>query len=116
MIDNHHLVYIGVLAVYLIGAMIVAMVGMLVLAAGFAVAGIIRIRKLRKPIAAAQPNEDEPDDVSASQSSRSLAGNPGGVDDSAIGQGRAMYASPAMISPSRKGSLPPASRFPDCGV
>lgn len=44
MIDNHHLVYIGVPAVSLIRATFVALVGMLVLAAGFAVAGAVRIR------------------------------------------------------------------------
>lgn len=84
MIDNHHLVYIGVLAVSLIGAIFVALVGMLVLAAAFAVAGAVRIRKRRKPVAVAQTNEDEPDDVLASQPSRCHAGDPGGLDDPAI--------------------------------
>lgn len=52
MIDNHHLAYVGVLTVFVIGATVVALVWTLVLATAFAVAGFVRIRKRRKPIAA----------------------------------------------------------------
>lgn len=65
MIDNHHLAYVGVLTVFVIGATVVSLVWTLVLATAFAVAGFVRIRKRRKPIAAINANEDGPDEFSA---------------------------------------------------
>ena len=64
MIDNNHVVYVGVILLFLICAMIVAVAGMLVLAAGFAVATAVRIRKRRKRLkaaASATPEQDEED-------------------------------------------------------
>ena len=55
MIDNNHVVYVGVILLFLICAMIVAVAGMLVLAAGFAVATAVRIRKRRKRLKRPHP-------------------------------------------------------------
>lgn len=59
MIDNNLLAYIGVLLVFLAGAAIVAAAGTLFLAAGFAVALALRLRKRRNPAAAVQADEGE---------------------------------------------------------
>lgn len=65
MIDNSHLVYVGVIMLFLICTMIVAVAGMLVFTAGFAVAMAARIRKRRKRLKAAPsaPTEPDQDDV-----------------------------------------------------
>lgn len=65
MIDNSHLVYVGVIVLFLICAMVVAVAGMLVLAAGFAVATAVRIRKQRKrpEAATSAPAELDEEDV-----------------------------------------------------
>jgi pilus assembly protein TadC len=42
MIDNNHLVYVGVLTFFLIGPITVALIGSLLLAAGFAVPFTVR--------------------------------------------------------------------------
>lgn len=47
MIDNNHLAYAGVIMVFLLGMTIVALVGMLFLAVGFAVSTAVRFRKRR---------------------------------------------------------------------
>lgn len=76
MIDNHHLAYVGVLTVFVIGATVVALVWTLVLATAVVVAGFVRIRKRPKPIAAISANEDGPDDFSAPAASHPQAHNP----------------------------------------
>lgn len=60
MIDNSHLVYVGVVMLFLICALSVAVVGMLVFTAGFAVALAARIRKRRKRLKAAPSLPAEP--------------------------------------------------------
>jgi hypothetical protein len=47
MIDNNHLVYGGVILVFLIGAMIVVVAGMILLGVGSAVAMAVRFRNRR---------------------------------------------------------------------
>jgi hypothetical protein len=51
-IDNNHLIYAGVIMVFLAGATIVAMAAMLTLAAGFAVVLAVRFQKRRKRLTA----------------------------------------------------------------
>jgi MFS superfamily sulfate permease-like transporter len=48
MIDNNHLIYGGVIMVFLIGAMIVVVAGIVLLGVGFAVAMAVRFRKRRE--------------------------------------------------------------------
>lgn len=61
MIDNSHLVYVGVIMLFLISAMMVAVAGMLVFTVGFAVAKAARIRKRRKRLKAVPSGFTEPD-------------------------------------------------------
>lgn len=62
MIDNNHLVYGGVIVVFLLGLTIIVMVGMFSLAVGFAVSMAVRFRKGRarqKHLKAAAPVKEE---------------------------------------------------------
>lgn len=61
MIDNSHLIYVGVLSVFLIGAVTIVLFTALALACGFAVTRALWLRKsliLRKSKAAAHCEED----------------------------------------------------------
>lgn len=65
MIDNSHLVYVGVIMLFLICTMIVAVAGMLVFTVGFAVATAARIRKRRKRLKPTPSAPVEPDQEGA---------------------------------------------------
>jgi hypothetical protein len=62
MIDSNHLVYGSVILMFLVGALIVAVAGMLLLGVGFTVAMTVRFRKRRMPpkmVIAKAPQEED---------------------------------------------------------
>lgn len=80
MIDNHHLVYVGVIAVFLMGAIAVALATALLVAAGSAIAVAIRHqrrRATRKREAPPQGHEEQPFPSGADMSNGNIrAGDP----------------------------------------